>query len=160
MEILFNNAMLACMGGRLYHAQAPQPLSMKDQNPRFRTAHDAGKYIAAQLYEYARGLNPEEFGAIPRYIENPEWLDATYEVVRFRADNGEEVHAVKDPKRMVDQDQSPAYLTPQQWYARSPFTIIIAADKLDYESFSEWWNFAQITSQEFADYLSGCTLID
>jgi hypothetical protein len=131
---------------------------MPTNNPRFRSAHDAGNFIAAQLYDYARGLNPEDFGAIPRYIENPEWLKASFEVVVFRSTSGEEVHSVKDP--VTAEVHESKLKTPQEWYASSPFSIVIAADKPDYENFNEWWNFAKITNQEFAEYLSTCTLLD
>ncbi len=130
---------------------------MNDQYPRFRTAHDAGKYIAAQLYPSARGLNPEEFGAVPRYVENPEWQKANFKVVNYPAPfSGDVIYELVDRSA----PDTRKLRTPQEWYQASPFNIIIAADKPDYQEFSEWWNYEQITKEEFADYLSGCTLID
>lgn len=116
----------------------------QDNYPRFRTAHDAGKYIAAQAYPYARTLEPHDFGAVDRYKENPAWDYAQFEVVPY----GDGEYMIVDRLNEIEQKTS------QEWYfeyqARG-YTIVIASgwdDKLD----QDWYEFfyhTPITREEF-----------
>ncbi len=116
---------------------------------RFRTAHEAGKYIAAQLYPEARGLNAEEFGAVPRYQENPGWHVAPFEVTQI-PDGMEE-----SGWRWEMRDRFPEEVkTSRDWYneyASKGITIIIASgwDDINPENFDEFFHYTPITRTEF-----------
>lgn len=117
---------------------------------RFRTEHELGKYLAAQLYPCARGVDPAKFGAIPKLIEevtlclNPEWLESPYMVYQ--------THEPECEIKMSSHQwlQSPKYCH---------LTILMAngwddVDKGEGSGFFEYFYFTHITESEFNNRLA------
>jgi len=145
---------------------------MKPVYPRFRTLHDAGKYLSAQLYTEARKLTPEDFGAVPRYVENPLYKAAIFQAVLnehypalsyILTENDEDA-----PEGCCWEDKTPCackqtgvpYGTPapeverntaHQWYLMYPEPTILFADGFlkAGQQFDELFFHKLITREEF-----------
>ncbi len=129
----------------LAEQQACNLLFPMSNNPRFRTLHEAQKYISAQLYPAARGLNPEEFGAVPRYIENPVWPKAAYEVVLDQI--GVSCNIIINHNLKID--VRPAHtMTSAEWYQLYPNPVILFADGWP-DCLHQTWFLDEITLEEF-----------
>lgn len=123
---------------------------MPDNNPRFLTAHDAGKYVSAQLYPAARGLNAEEFGAVKRYIPNPVWQKAPFAVAETTI-NGQYGLAVVDLQTHSDDEVR----TPLEWYNQHDGSYaIVFADGFTHDE----WAFVKMTESEYFKKLELCTI--
>ena len=125
---------------------------MPTNNPRFRTAHEAGKYIAAQLYPAGQALGPDEFGAVPKVLPNPAWDYAQFEAVE-----------AWDGLRIVDRfDRHKGETkTSSDWYKEyqaQGYTIIFADGWDDILDFHGCWNYGHITREEFESRLHNSTL--
>lgn len=127
-------------------------------HPRFKSYHDAGKYAAAQMYDYARGISPEEFGAVPRYIENLAYAEAGYEVRMLKGEPESYV--------IIDLGGSksclPAVKTSWEWYLDSldqggPAMIFASGwDDIPKEGWSEFFYHTPITQEEFNLRMANC----
>lgn len=126
---------------------------MPDNNPRFKSAHDAGKYISAQLYPTSRGLNPEEFGAIKRYTENPEWQKAKFSV-------GEHVLNGQPGLGIIYLQHDESMKTSAEWYALQQFAIVFPDGFPSGAGFYEFWNYVEISKEEFDRRMDACVLLD
>lgn len=124
-------------------------------NPRFRTLHEAGKYAAAQPYPAMRGLNPEEFGAIPRYIENPAWENGRFEVVFF-SDNFNN-WAIIDHEG-ENECPSEAVKTSVDWYQTYPKPVILMADGWEDPLCHSW--FTELITREEFENRRGNSVVD
>lgn len=127
-----------------------------DISPRFRTAHDAGKYIAAQLYPAARYLTPDEFGAVPNVLPNPAWDLAQFEVVEHEGLGGNSWYEVKDLHAEPTK-------TSREWYDeynRKGYIIVMASgwDDIPEGEFDEFFHFKPITRTEFLTRMMNSTL--
>lgn len=127
-------------------------------NPRFRTMHEAGKYLAAQMYPEGRKLEPKDYGAVDRYIENPAWKLAPYEAVIDQLPDHVHIidHSESEIKEESQRDTDFKFpwgtqMTSAEWYAyyANDYTIIMANgwdDELDGYNF---WNHNLIDESEF-----------
>lgn len=125
----------------------------QDVSPRFRTAHDAGKFIAAIQYA-GRALDPKDFGEVPKHKFNEPWNYAQFEV-RQIADGTDpsgsrwEIVNLNDPQPAP----TPKRKTSDAWYkefSADTGMIIIFADGWDDASyFEDFWNHELITKEEF-----------
>lgn len=111
-------------------------------NPRFRTAHDAGKFVAAQDY-LNQDLNPVEYGAVMPTIPNLQYKYAQFEV---RGDEIIDLHAPQPAKR--DEELK----TSDEWYqdwSRNGKAILFADGWDGVENFHDYWYCQPISQAEF-----------
>lgn len=143
--------------------------------PRFRTLHEAGKYMSAQLYADARELPAEAFGAVPQHT--PIW-EAPYRVEWYSEsipygfrwdftepevqvyergflDEGEFDHLVARLRHaLIGTPSRTKRLTSAQWMLEPGYENIVILMPSGWDSvdnFYDYFNYAPIDQSEF-DY--------
>lgn len=131
--------------------------------PRFRTLHDAGKYVSAQAYPSARNIPAKAFGAVP--FGTP--LHEAPVFVRF-SDAGYGIHTIVDldegtyacTELLVSHDRlnpdRETTMTSAQWLEQEEFdglVILMPNGWDDIEQFYHYFNYVPITRNEFRNRL-------